>query len=217
MIAATRRLVITADDFGLDPAVNEAVERGHREGVLTAASLMVTGPAAADAVARARRLPGLRVGLHLDLVDGAPASPADSLPHLVKGGGFRGGMVAAGARMFFLAAARRELAAEIAAQVSAFAATGLACDHLNAHKHFHLHPTIARLYLAHAASLGVRAMRVPFEPAAPLKAIESGGQIAVTPFFDALSRRLCDRVHRAGLAAPDQVFGLRWTGAMTAS
>ncbi len=217
MIAATRRLVITADDFGLDLAVNEAVERGHREGVLTAASLMVTGPAAADAVARARRLPGLRVGLHLDLVDGAPALPAASLPHLVKGGGFRGGMVAAGARMFFLAAARRELAAEIAAQVSAFAATGLACDHLNAHKHFHLHPTIARLYLAHATRLGVRTVRVPFEPAAPLKAIESGGQIAVTPLFDALSRRLCDRVHRAGLAAPDQVFGLRWTGAMTAS
>jgi len=33
---------------------------------------MVGGPAAADAVARARRLPDLRVGLHLVLVDGHP-------------------------------------------------------------------------------------------------------------------------------------------------
>ena len=48
MLTATPpKLIITADDFGLDLAVNEAVERGHRDGVLTAASLMVAAPAAA--------------------------------------------------------------------------------------------------------------------------------------------------------------------------
>jgi len=36
--------------------VNEAVEHAHRNGVLMAASLMVAGDAAADAVERARRL-----------------------------------------------------------------------------------------------------------------------------------------------------------------
>ncbi|MDE0854568.1 MAG: ChbG/HpnK family deacetylase, partial [Nevskia sp.] len=55
-------LIVTADDFGLHAAVNEAVELAHRDGVLTAASLMVGAPAAADAVQRARRLPRLRVG-----------------------------------------------------------------------------------------------------------------------------------------------------------
>ncbi len=35
------RLILTADDFGLSPEVNAAVERAHRDGVLTAASLMV--------------------------------------------------------------------------------------------------------------------------------------------------------------------------------
>ncbi|TXN19506.1 ChbG/HpnK family deacetylase, partial [Methylobacterium sp. WL9] len=50
-----KRLVVTADDFGLSREVNEAVEQAHREGILTAASLMVSAPAAADAVARARR------------------------------------------------------------------------------------------------------------------------------------------------------------------
>ncbi|NWP61353.1 ChbG/HpnK family deacetylase, partial [Escherichia coli] len=60
MSATDRRLVVTADDFGLSREVNEAVEQAHREGILTAASLMVSAPAAADAVARARRMPGLR-------------------------------------------------------------------------------------------------------------------------------------------------------------
>ena len=79
-----RRITFTADDFGLSEAVNEGVERAHREGVLDAASLMVGAPAAADAVARAKRMPGLRVGLHLVAVEGpavlppAPASAANA-------------------------------------------------------------------------------------------------------------------------------------------
>ena len=46
-------IAFTADDFGLSPAVNEGIERAYRHGVLTNASLMVTGAAAADAVRRA--------------------------------------------------------------------------------------------------------------------------------------------------------------------
>ena len=48
-----KRLIVTADDFGAAVEVNEAVERAHRGGILSAASLMVAGPAANDAVRRA--------------------------------------------------------------------------------------------------------------------------------------------------------------------
>ncbi len=64
MAAKRRGLIVTADDFGLDQRVNLAVEWAHRHGVLSAASLMIGAPAAGDAVARARALPALRVGLH---------------------------------------------------------------------------------------------------------------------------------------------------------
>ena len=67
-----RYLIVTADDFGAALAVNEAVEIAHTQGILTAASLMVGGEAADDAVERARRLPGLGVGLHVVLADGRP-------------------------------------------------------------------------------------------------------------------------------------------------
>ncbi len=39
-----RSLIVCADDFGLDPAVNEAVEEAHRHGILSTASLMVGAP-----------------------------------------------------------------------------------------------------------------------------------------------------------------------------
>ena len=199
-------LVVTADDFGADEAVNEAVETAHRHGVLTAASLMVTGKAAGDAVARARRLPGLGVGLHLVLVEGRPALPAAEVPDLVDARGhFRANMALAGLRFAISPAARRQLAAEIEAQFAAFAATGLPLDHVNAHKHFHVHPVIGRLVVDAARRHGARAIRTPIEPGRPT----GSARLAV-----AFARRLRGRTRRAGLIAPDRVFGLAGSGRM---
>lgn len=94
-----RRLIINADDFGLDVAVNEAVERAHVDGVLTSTSLLVGAPAAMDAVERAQRLPDLRVGLHPVLADGRPLLPTEQIPALVNAHGEFGlDMVRAGMR-----------------------------------------------------------------------------------------------------------------------
>ncbi len=148
-----KRLIVCADDFGLDPSVNEAVEQAHLHGILSTASLMIGAPAAADAVERARRLPGLRVGLHLTLVDGRPVLPAEEAAALVGDDGrFDPNMARAGVRFFFLPRVRRQLAREIRAQLAAFRATGLTLDHVNAHKHMHLHPTVARLLIVESAA-----------------------------------------------------------------
>ena len=132
------------------------------KGVLTAASLMVGAPAAAAAVELARRLPRLAVGLHLALVDAKPVLPASAVPDLVDARGrFRANMARSGAAMFFLPQVRRQMRAEIRAQFEAFRATGLKLDHVNAHKHFHLHPSILKAILELAKEFGVRAVRGP--------------------------------------------------------
>ncbi|MCP5412145.1 MAG: hopanoid biosynthesis-associated protein HpnK [Alphaproteobacteria bacterium] len=211
-----KNLVVTADDFGAAVQVNDAVLDAHAHGILTAASLMVSAPAAADAVARAKLTPSLRVGLHLVLVEGRPTLPPARVPDLVdKDGYFRTDMARAGAAMFFLPHVRRQLAAEIAAQFAAFADTGLALDHVNAHKHFHLHPTIGGLIVKMAARYGVKGARVPLEPQGVLARIEPHPASAVVALTTPFARRLARRFGRAGLAAPDQVFGLAWSGAMT--
>jgi hopanoid biosynthesis associated protein HpnK len=122
-------------------------------------------------------------------------------------------MVRAGFRFAFSASARRQLAAEIRAQFAAFRATGLALDHVNAHKHFHLHPTIARLVVDIGREYGMRAVRLPFEPAQPLRAAlpdERPRAPAWSPVVASLKRRL----DRAGLTRNDQVFGIAWSGGM---
>jgi len=211
-----KHLIVTADDFGAAREVNDAVEHAHRHGILTAASLMVAAPAAADAVARAKAMPALRVGLHLVLVEGRPALPPAAIPDLVDATGhFRTDMARAGAAIFFRPKVRRQLDAEITAQFEAFAATGLPLDHVNTHKHFHLHPTIAGAILRIGTAFGMQAMRVPLEPPAVLAAAEPGASTppaVITWPWAALLRR---RLRRAGQRVPDAVFGLAWSGAMT--
>ena len=201
-------LIVTADDFGMSLEINAAVEDAHRNGILSAASLMVAGDAASDAVARARAMPGLGVGLHLVLVDGRPMLPPARLPDLVDGSGrFPGNMTLLGARIFFSARARRQAEAEIRAQFDAFRATGLALDHVNAHHHFHIHPALRDIVIGLAPEYGVRAIRLPREPGL------TAGNAIVAPFVASLRRRL----DRAGVAHNDWQLGLTGTGAMNAT
>ena len=199
-----KRLILTADDFGAATAVNEAVEQAHRHGLLTTASLMVAGPAAADAVARALSMPSLGVGLHLVLIDGQPALPAEQIPALTgRDGRFRIDMIRTAIRIFASPAARRQLDAEIEAQFAAFAETGLALDHVNAHKHFHLHPAILAAVLRIGRRYGMRSLRAPVEP----------GASGVADFW---AKRMRRRARAAGVSVPDQVFGLAWSGSFDA-
>ena len=195
--------------------MNAAVEQAYRGGVLTTASLMVAGAAAADAVERARRLPGLRVGLHLVAIEGAAVLPPAVISGLVGDDGWFGSdQLTSGCRYFFRPGVRRQLRAEIRAQFAAFRATGLPLDHANAHKHMHLHPTVGRLLIEEGQRCGLPAVRVPAEPAGPLQRCgERPGPaaMALCSWAGVLRRQ----VRRAGLATTDHVFGLYWSGSMT--
>jgi hopanoid biosynthesis associated protein HpnK len=144
--------------------------------------------------------------------------PPEAVPDLVDEHGlFDDRMVRAGFRFFFLPRVRRQLAAEITAQFEAFRATGLPLDHANAHKHMHLHPTVAGMIMTIGGRYGLKAMRVPSEPFAALRG--AGGERSVGAALAQIglgiwTRLLRYRLRRAGIAVNDHLFGLAWTGGM---
>lgn len=172
---------------------------------------MVSAPAAADAVRRARRLPGLRVGLHLVAVEGAATLPHAEIAALTvpDTNWFPSDQLRLGLGYAFAPRVRRALAREIAAQFAAFRATGLTLDHANAHKHMHLHPVVAALLLRIGREHGLRAVRVPCEPSLP--GLRAG------PALRAWSGVLRRQVRRAGMATTDHCFGIAWSGGMDAA
>jgi hopanoid biosynthesis associated protein HpnK len=212
-----RRAIFSADDFGLSVAVNEGIERAHREGILSTASLMVAGAAAEDAVRRARAMPGLGVGLHLVTIEGPSVLPPAEIAALVdREGGFPSDQLSLGLRYAFSRTARRQLSREIAAQFRAFAATGLPLDHANAHKHMHLHPTVGRLLIEAGRDQGrpLRAIRIPAEPARLMAGLGVPQGLGVRALLG-WTRLLRAQARRAGLVTNDQVFGIAWSGGMT--
>ena len=212
---ACRFLIVTADDFGLHEAVNEAVEQASRTGALTAASLMVAAPAAADAIRRARRLPDLRVGLHLVLAEGRAMLAPDLIPGLADAAGrMNDRMFVNGVRFFASPRLRRQLEAEIRAQFSAFARTGLKLDHVNVHKHFHLHPTLLEMLLRIGREFAVPAVRVPDEPlwfaAGSGNWLAGANAVLLAPWIALMKRRL----RAAHMPHNDRLFGVAASGVM---
>ena len=206
---------MTADDFGLHEAVNDAVEQASRGGILTAASLMVAAPAAADAVRRARRLPNLRVGLHLVLADGWASLPAAQIPDLADAQGHMdGNMFSRGVRYFMSRSLRGQLEAEIRAQFDAFARTRLALDHVNAHKHFHLHPTILGCLIRVAQECGARSIRVPDEPFWYSARNVGRGAALSAALLKPWVLLMKYRLRAAGIFHNDRLFGIGRSGAM---
>lgn len=179
---------------------------------------MVGAPAAADAVERARRLPGLGVGLHLVLVDGRPVLPPEGLPDLVDADGRLGcRMVAMGIAIGLRTAARLQMEAEVRAQFAAFARTGLRMDHVNGHHHFHVHPSVFPLVVELARTAGASGVRVPYEPVLPswlASRSHPGRRLGAAVGFGLAAWTMKRRLTDAGLVCADSVFGLNDSGAM---
>ncbi len=207
-----RRLIVNADDFGRSPETNEAVARAHSDGILTTASLMVNEPACAEAVALARTLPRLGVGLHLTLLCGQAALSPAQIPNLVDAQGhFYSQPVSAGLRFFFDRRLRSQLTQEMAAQVARVRATGLALDHVNGHLHLHLHPTVFDILLRHAQDWGVERLRLTADPLWLNLRLAGGNwsyRLSHYLIYLALSARARPKLRRRSLRHTRRVFGL---------
>ena len=213
------RLVLGADDFGRSQEINCAVERACRAGLLTSASLMVTGDAFAEAVSLARRLPDLAVGLHLVLADGRAVLPHHQIPNLVDAEGrFPRDPLCAGLRYALLGRrGREELRREIAAQFERFASTGLPLSHVNGHCHLHAHPAVFREVVPLAKKYGARGFRLPrdrFRVAARHAPRRAWRQAAWAAVLALLARPFARRLRREGFAVPSRTYGLFESGDM---
>ncbi len=82
-----KRLIVNADDFGRARGVNAGIRRAHRDGIVTATTLMVSAPGSAEAGSIARAEPSLDVGVHLTVTYGRPVSDPQAIPSLVEPGG----------------------------------------------------------------------------------------------------------------------------------
>lgn len=159
------QLIINADDFGSTTSVNSAIVQARKQGVLTSASLMVTGDAVSEAVSIARDDPELAIGLHLTLSNGKSSLPPEAIPALVnEDSTFSRCPANAGFRYYVDPRAREQLELEVEAQFEAFMETGLALSHVDGHQHMHAHPSVLPIVVELALKYGAYGIRIPVDP-----------------------------------------------------
>lgn len=215
----TRSVIINGDDFGFSTGVNQAIADAHDRGILTSASLMVTGDAFAEAVAIAKARPALAVGLHLVLTCGRSALSPSTIPHLVDAeGNFSDAPNKTGWRYQFDRAARQELPLEIRAQLEKFCQTGLPLSHVDGHLHLHSHPVVLRHLVDLAEEFNIRYIRLPLEELSVTLNIDRTDwwtKLVQYTVFGGLRRYGEGLLNRNGIQYTDRVYGLLQSGRMS--
>ncbi len=215
-----RSIIITGDDFGSSPQVNRAIIQAHEQGVLTGASLMVTGEAWEEAVALAKAHPQLAVGLHLVLSSGRSVLPPDQIPALVdESGRFSSDLVRVGFRYQMNHRARTQVKREIQAQLEKFHQTGLRLSHVDGHQQMHLPPIVLKTLIELSEEFGIKAIRLPSEELRLTLRLDRSGwveKVKLSLLFGLLRVGYAKRLlQEAGMNCAERVYGLLQTGRMT--
>jgi hopanoid biosynthesis associated protein HpnK len=220
-----RNLIVNADDLGWTQGVNRGIAEAHRNGIVTSASLLANGKAFAGAVELVRAMPGLGVGVHLNLSDGAPVTQREQVNRLVN----EAGMLEGGPESLLLRLARRSLALdqverEWEAQIRKARGAGIQPTHLDGHKHVHMLPGLFEIALRLAKRHGIGAVRVAHEASNLRAALSSGGEhhasVVMKQGVQARGLKLLARdargqAERMGIATADYFCGIAQTGEMT--
>lgn len=138
---------INADDFGISPGVNSAIEKMFRSGRLNSASLICGCGYFDEAVAIAKRNPGLEIGLHFNITNGSSR---------IKNG-FLSLLIAAILQPKSLA---KKVEKELRSQISLLEQNGIKPSHIDSHRHVHMIFRIFGIVKKVAKEQGINRVRI---------------------------------------------------------
>jgi predicted glycoside hydrolase/deacetylase ChbG (UPF0249 family) len=223
--APVRNLIVNADDLAWTEGVNRGIAQAHRYGIVTSATILANGAAFASAVELVKATPSLAVGVHLNLSDGKPVSPPETVPSIVNDRGeFKGGPEA-----LLLRVARRnlrikEVEMEWESQIRKVVNAGIQPTHLDGHKHVHMLPGMFEIVLRLAKRNAIPAVRISHEGSSLRAALSSGENqnipLVMKQGMQARVLKLLARDARAlaeaaGIATTDYFCGIAQTGELT--
>lgn len=166
-ISPRRKLIVTADDLGLSPLITDGIFRAHREGIVTAAALLVNAPGTDDAVAKVHAYPELQIGLHLGVVEGH--SLLDRHSSITDSNSYFGDDKICLhrhwkpflARYFLGALDLREIEQEFEAQIQKFMTFFPSIPFLNSTQHLHILPGVSEVVIRLCKKYRIKNVRVP--------------------------------------------------------
>jgi predicted glycoside hydrolase/deacetylase ChbG (UPF0249 family) len=160
--------LISADDWGLSPGINEGIFDLVRRGIVRRVSILASGSFVSDGLAELKSLPALTLGLHFSLTFGE-THLAGQIRNLATGGRFHLSPVRI-ALLYLLSGPykRQQLAREVSLllreQLATLEAHAVCPKYLDGHHHIHLVPGIMESMLTVLREIDITQVRVPWDP-----------------------------------------------------
>jgi chitin disaccharide deacetylase len=210
------KLIVNADDLGIDKGINKGIELAHKNGIVTSTSIIAGGEYFDDAMEILRNNPLLDAGLHFTLVLSKPVAEPAKISSLLKDGFvFRDYWY----NFYYALLTKKikpdEIAIELEAQIHKLLDNGVKPSHLNSHLHLHLLPGVIERVLDAAKKYGIRWIRVPREPfSSRFNSKQLIAQKIKFSLYKIVTFNSAAKIKRAGFKIPDRCFGLTDTGCM---
>ena len=154
-----RKVIITADDYGMSKSVNEAIEEGIKNSVITSTNVMVNMPFCDDAAGFKARFPDVSIGIHWNLTVGRPVTDHSAVKTLTDDNGaflHPGELMK---RFRSKSVDMNEIRLELVNQLKAYRRICGEPEYWSTHENIHVHLGIFGLFIKTASGHGIRKMR----------------------------------------------------------
>ena len=153
-----KKLIITADDYGMSRAVNDAINEGIDAGLITSTNVMTNMPLYKEAI-RLKEKKNLSLGIHWVLASGKSILPVHEIPTLVKENGDFYSYPEFRKRLRNKQISYTDIKKELIAQYNLYYDLLGQPDYWNTHQNTHVDFGVYRLFVDTAVELGIKKMR----------------------------------------------------------
>lgn len=159
------KIIVNADDFGINKSVNQAIIQGFQNGIITSTSLLANGDEFEEAINLSQKNPQLSIGIHLALVGGLkPLSDQDEVRSLLDENGYLVDNHTIFIKKLGLGEINlNEVYKELDKQFAKICQHNIRITHVDGHQHMHILPQILPMVIALMKKYGINKMRIPDE------------------------------------------------------
>lgn len=187
-----KRLIVNADDFGLDPAINRGVAQAFAKGIVTSASIMADGAAFEEAAQFGRENPRLSLGVHLAV--------GGERPFIFMG------------RVLSGKASLSKIYNDFERQIEKCVKSGLRPTHLDSHQHIHLMPRIFNIVIDLAKKFSIPRVRLSRSSLPYILKAEACVRAAGITGLSVLANAHLAKIKRHKIKISDHCYGLIESG-----
>lgn len=160
-----KRLIVNADDFGLDENINNGIIKGYKDGFITSTSIMPNADFFMQAAKLSKDNPKLGIGIHLTLVGGIkPLTNLLDVKTLVDEKGLLYSDYILFMKKYFLGKIdKNEIKLELDSQIRKVLSEKINVTHIDSHQHLHVLPGITKIVVELCQKYNIKRVRLPLE------------------------------------------------------